>query len=179
MQISGGVDAEFVWRCQLRQLLVKASAVMLGIVSAAIVMAEATLLFEADLSLFSAIVGMVGDSEMLVQVTCYCGSLYCPVSCQFCSSDRMDLVQSLNVLQRTSHLPCGGIIWNFFQQSCTSFEHFLNTSGMVGGIQVVAFIPLAYMCVCTYFSLIKLGMMTIYYLAPKQTSSVSLLMLCS
>lgn len=68
MQISGGMDAEFVWRCQLRQLLVKASAVMLGIVSAAIVMAEATLLFEADLSLFSAIVGMVGDSEMLVQV---------------------------------------------------------------------------------------------------------------
>ena len=62
------MDAEFVWRCQLRQLLVKASAVMLGIVSAAIVMAEATLLFEADLSLFSAIVGMVGDSEMLVQV---------------------------------------------------------------------------------------------------------------
>jgi hypothetical protein len=46
-------------------------------------------------------------------------------------------------------------------------------------MQVVAFIPLAYMCVCTYFSLIRLGMMTIYYLAPKHTSSVSLLMLCS
>jgi hypothetical protein len=46
-------------------------------------------------------------------------------------------------------------------------------------MQVVAFVPLAYMCVCTYFSLIRLGMMTIYYLAPKHTSSVSLLMLCS
>ena len=92
----------------------------------------------------------------------------------------MDLVQSLNVLQRMSHLTCGGKIWNFSQQSCSSFGPFFpNTSGMVGGIQVVAFIPLAYMCVCTYFSLIKLGMMTIYYLAPKQTSSVSLLMLCS
>jgi hypothetical protein len=102
--------AEYVWRCILRQQLVKMLAALLGIMSVVIVMAEATLLFEADLSLFSVILRMV-DEEVL--------------------------------------------------------------------LQVVAFIPLAYMCVCTYFSLIRLGMMTIYYLAPKHTSSVSLLMLCS
>ncbi|CAK9859285.1 unnamed protein product [Sphagnum jensenii] len=101
---------EYVWRCILRQHLVKVLAATLGIMSVAIVMAEATLLFEADLSLFSVILRMV-DEEVL--------------------------------------------------------------------LQVVAFVPLAYMCVCTYFSLIRLGMMTIYYLAPKHTSSVSLLMLCS
>jgi hypothetical protein len=103
--------AEYVWRCQLRQFVVKSSAVMLATMSVAIVMAEATLMFEADLSLFSLILRGMGESEILVQV--------------------------------------------------------------------VAFIPLVYMCVCTYFSLIRLGMMTIYYLAPKQTSSVSLLMICS
>lgn len=36
-----------------------------------------------------------------------------------------------------------------------------------------------YMCVCTYFSLIKIGMLTFYALTPRQTSSVSLLMICS
>lgn len=103
--------AEYVWRCQLRKNVVMVLAALLGAMSVAIVMAEATLVFEADLSLLSLIIRGVGDSEILVQV--------------------------------------------------------------------VAFVPLAYMCVCTYFSLIRLGMMTIYYLAPKQTSSVSLLMICS
>lgn len=61
--------AEYVWRCILRQHLVKVSAAMLGTMSTAIVMAEATLSFETDLSLFSVILKMVGgDSEMLVQV---------------------------------------------------------------------------------------------------------------
>ncbi|MCO5589145.1 hypothetical protein L7F22_043111 [Adiantum nelumboides] len=46
-------------------------------------------------------------------------------------------------------------------------------------VQTVAFIPLMYMCACTYFSLFKLGMFTFYYLTPKYTSSVSLLMICS
>nr|PNR62243.1 hypothetical protein PHYPA_000667 [Physcomitrium patens] len=103
--------AEYVWCSQLKQYVVKISAIFLGTMSLAIVMAEATLMVEADLSLLSLLLRAVGNSEILVQV--------------------------------------------------------------------VAFVPLAYMCVCTYFSLIKLGMMTIYYLAPKQTSSVSLLMICS
>lgn len=46
-------------------------------------------------------------------------------------------------------------------------------------VQIVAFIPLMYMCACTYFSLFKLGMFTFYYFTPKYTSSVSLLMICS
>lgn len=46
-------------------------------------------------------------------------------------------------------------------------------------VQIVAFIPLMYMCACTYFSLFKLGMFTFYYLTPNYTSSVSLLMICS
>ena len=48
--------------------MVKASAVLLGIMSVAIVMGEATLMFEADLSLFSLLLRAVGGSEILVQV---------------------------------------------------------------------------------------------------------------
>ncbi|KAL1336581.1 hypothetical protein HN51_030944 [Arachis hypogaea] len=53
----------------------------------------------------------------------------------------------------------------------------------VGGqevfVQVFAFIPLMYMCVCTYYSLFKIGMLMFYSLTPRQTSSVNLLMICS
>jgi hypothetical protein len=65
------VGVEYVWRCILRQHLVKVLAVTLGIMSVAIVMAEATLLFEADLSLFSVILKMV-DDEVLLQVGNLC-----------------------------------------------------------------------------------------------------------
>uniref|UniRef100_A0A0D6QV51 LMBR1-like membrane protein n=1 Tax=Araucaria cunninghamii TaxID=56994 RepID=A0A0D6QV51_ARACU len=103
---------EWVWRCVLRQQLEKVLAVLLGCMSTAILLAEATLLPSGvDLSLFSIIIKAVGKQEMLVQVT--------------------------------------------------------------------AFVPLMYMCICTYYSLFKLGMFTFYSLTPKQTSSVSLLMICS
>ncbi|CAD6337208.1 unnamed protein product [Miscanthus lutarioriparius] len=46
-------------------------------------------------------------------------------------------------------------------------------------VQVAAFVPLMYMCICTYYSLIRIGMMLLYSLTPGQTSSVSLLMICS
>ncbi|XP_049403924.1 uncharacterized protein LOC125867459 [Solanum stenotomum] len=46
-------------------------------------------------------------------------------------------------------------------------------------VQVFAFLPLMYMCVCTYYSLFKAGMYMFYSLTPRQTSSVSLLMICS
>jgi hypothetical protein len=65
------VGIEYVWRCILRQHLVKVLAATLGIMSVAIVMAEATLLFEADLSLFSVILRMV-DQEVLLQVGNLC-----------------------------------------------------------------------------------------------------------
>jgi hypothetical protein len=65
------VGVEYVWRCILRQHLVKVLAATLGIMSVAIVMAEATLLFEADLSLFSVILRMV-DEEVLLQVGNLC-----------------------------------------------------------------------------------------------------------
>lgn len=45
--------------------------------------------------------------------------------------------------------------------------------------QVFAFVPLMYMCVCTYYSLFKVGMLMFYSLTPRQTSSVNLLMICS
>ncbi|XP_057869998.2 uncharacterized protein LOC131076713 [Cryptomeria japonica] len=103
---------EWVWRCVLRRQLEKVLAVLLGCMSAAILLAEATLLpSRVDLSLFSILIKAVGKQEMLVQVT--------------------------------------------------------------------AFVPLMYMCICTYYSLFKLGMFTFYSLTPKQSSSVSLLMICS
>lgn len=107
---------EWIWRCLLRQQLVRTSAVVLGIMSVAIVFAEATLLIPPngpDLSLFSVLIQAAGSGlqERLVQL-----------------------------------LVC---------------------------------IPLAYICVCTYFSVFKLGMFSFYYLVPGHTDAVSLLMNCS
>lgn len=103
---------EFIWRCILRKQLQKGFAVILGCMSAAILLAEATLLPSGvDLSLFSILIKAVGKQEVLVQVA--------------------------------------------------------------------AFIPLMYMCICTYYSLFQIGMLMFYSLTPRQTSSVSLLMICS
>ncbi|CDO97416.1 unnamed protein product [Coffea canephora] len=103
---------ELVWRCILRKQLEKFLAVILGSISAAILLAEATILPSGvDLSLFSILINAVEKHEVLVQVA--------------------------------------------------------------------AFVPLMYMCVCTYYSLFKIGMLTFYSLTPRQTSSVSLLMICS
>ncbi|KAK3155337.1 hypothetical protein QOZ80_2BG0201930 [Eleusine coracana subsp. coracana] len=103
---------EFIWRCILRKQLQKAFAIILGCMSAAILLAEATLLPSGvDLSLFSILIKAVGRQEVLVQVA--------------------------------------------------------------------AFVPLMYMCICTYYSLFQIGMLMFYSLTPRQTSSVSLLMICS
>ncbi|GMY39082.1 LMBR1 domain-containing protein 2 homolog A-like isoform X1 [Fagus crenata] len=103
---------ELMWRCILRKQLQKLLAIILGCMSAAILLAEATILPSGvDLSLFSILINAVGRQEVLVQVA--------------------------------------------------------------------AFIPLMYMCMCTYYSLFKIGMLMFYSLTPRQTSSVSLLMICS
>ncbi|XP_029128499.1 LMBR1 domain-containing protein 2 homolog A isoform X2 [Cajanus cajan] len=103
---------EFLWRCILCKQLEKALAVILGCMSFAILLAEATILTSGvDLSVFSILVHAAGQQEGLVQLA--------------------------------------------------------------------AFIPLMYMCICTYYSLFKMGMMMFYSLTPRQTSSVSLLMICS
>ncbi|XP_078157297.1 LMBR1-like membrane protein [Carex rostrata] len=104
--------SEFIWRCMLRMQLQKGLAVILGVMSVAILLAEATLLpSRVDLSLFSNLINAVGKQEVLVQIA--------------------------------------------------------------------AFVPLLYMCICTYYSLFKIGMLMFYSLTPRQTSSVSLLMICS
>ncbi|KAH1196442.1 hypothetical protein AAZX31_18G014700 [Glycine max] len=102
---------EFLWKCILRKQIEKGLAVILGIMSVAILLAEATLLPSIDLSLFSILIKSVGTQEVLVQV--------------------------------------------------------------------FAFVPLMYMCICTYYSLFKIGMLMFYSLTPRQTSSVNLLMICS
>ncbi|XP_052189190.1 uncharacterized protein LOC127799309 isoform X2 [Diospyros lotus] len=103
---------ELIWRCILSKQLGKLLATILGCMSAAILLAEATLLpTGVDLSLFSILIKSVRKKEVLVQV--------------------------------------------------------------------FAFIPLMYMCICTYFSLFKVGMLMFYSLTPRQTSSVNLLMICS
>ncbi|KAJ4953272.1 hypothetical protein NE237_030104 [Protea cynaroides] len=103
---------ELVWRCILRKQLEKLLAIILGCMSAAILLAEATILPNGfDLSLFSILINAVAKQEVLVQI--------------------------------------------------------------------IAFVPLMYMCVCTYYSLFKIGMLMFYSLTPRQTSSVSLLMICS
>lgn len=102
---------EFVWRCILSKQVQKVLAIILGIMSAAILLAEATLLPRLDLSLFSILINSVKGQEVLVQI--------------------------------------------------------------------FAFVPLMYMCICTYYSLFKIGMLMFYSLTPRQTSSVNLLMICS
>ncbi|XP_042005462.1 LMBR1 domain-containing protein 2 homolog A-like isoform X1 [Salvia splendens] len=104
--------SELIWRCIVRKQLGRIMAVIWGCMTAAILVAEATIMLnDVDLSLFSVLINKIGRHELLVQVT--------------------------------------------------------------------ALIPLIYMCVCTYFSLIKIGMLTFYSLTPGQTSSVSLLMICA
>ncbi|XP_004230534.1 uncharacterized protein [Solanum lycopersicum] len=103
---------ELIWRCVLAKQLQKVLAILLGCMSASILLAEATILPNGvDLSLFSILINAMKKHEMPVQVA--------------------------------------------------------------------AFIPLMYMCMCTYYSLFKIGMLTFYSLTPRQTSSVSLLMICS
>uniref|UniRef100_A0A6N2KUI5 LMBR1-like membrane protein n=1 Tax=Salix viminalis TaxID=40686 RepID=A0A6N2KUI5_SALVM len=103
---------EFLWRCILRKQLEKVLAVILGTMSAAILLAEATLLIGGvDLSLFSLLINSAVKQEL--------------------------------------------------------------------SMQVLVFVPLMYMCICTYYSLFKIGMLMFYSLTPRQTSSVSLLMICS
>ncbi|KAK1361764.1 LMBR1 domain-containing protein 2-like [Heracleum sosnowskyi] len=103
---------ELIWRCFMRKHVEKFLAVILGCMSVAILLAEATLLPSGlDLSLFSIMIKSVGKEEVLVQA--------------------------------------------------------------------FAFVPLVYMCICTYFSLFKVGMLMFYSLTPRQTSSVNLLMICA
>ncbi|XP_050205377.1 uncharacterized protein LOC126655300 isoform X2 [Mercurialis annua] len=103
---------EFVWRCILKKQFEKLFAIILGTMSIAILLAEATLLpTGVNLSLFSLLINSVGKQELLMQV--------------------------------------------------------------------FAFVPLMYMCICTYYSLFKIGMLMFYSFTPRQTSSVSLLMICS
>ncbi|XP_013643075.2 LMBR1 domain-containing protein 2 homolog A-like isoform X1 [Brassica napus] len=103
---------EFIWRCLLKKHIQMMLAIVTGIMSAAILLAEATLLLsKLDLSLFSILIRFVKSDELLVQA--------------------------------------------------------------------FAFVPLVYMCICTYYSLFKIGMLMIYSLTPRQTSSVNLLMICS
>ncbi|KAF7803754.1 LMBR1 domain-containing protein 2-like protein A-like [Senna tora] len=111
-RLGGYLDTiEFLWRCILREQLMRSLAVTLCCMSFAILLAEATILPSVDLSIFSLFVHAAGKKEMLVQLA--------------------------------------------------------------------AFIPLMYMCICTYYSLFKMGMLMFYSLTPRQTSSVNLLMICS
>ena len=52
-------------------------------------------------------------------------------------------------------------------------------SPFLRSVQLMVFVPLVYLCACTYYSLFKLGIFSFYYLVPGHTDSVSLLMNCS
>ncbi|GFP86778.1 lmbr1 domain-containing protein 2 homolog a [Phtheirospermum japonicum] len=59
---------ELIWRCILRKQVEKLLAIILGCMSAAILIAEATMLpSEVDLSLFSILINIFDKHEMLVQ----------------------------------------------------------------------------------------------------------------
>ncbi|GKV18679.1 hypothetical protein SLEP1_g29023 [Rubroshorea leprosula] len=77
-KIGGLLDTiEFVWRCILRKQLEKVLAIMLGIMSVAILLAEATLLPSGvDLSLFSILINSVKHEEVLVQAFAFVPLMY-------------------------------------------------------------------------------------------------------
>lgn len=65
-------------------------------------------------------------------------------------------------------------------QACTCGEWCIPKPGLISDslfchLQIFTFVPLVYICVCTYFSVFKLGMFSFYYLVPKHTDAVSLL----
>ena len=62
------VFVEWIWECVLKQYLQRALSVTLGVMSFALLFAEATLLPNVDLSLFSLFIKAVGKKEILVQV---------------------------------------------------------------------------------------------------------------
>lgn len=62
--------AELIWRCVLAKQLQKVLAILLGCMSASILLAEATILPNGvDLSLFSILINAMKKHEMPVQVT--------------------------------------------------------------------------------------------------------------
>ncbi|CAA2997917.1 LMBR1 domain-containing protein 2-B [Olea europaea subsp. europaea] len=68
---------ELVWRCILWKQLKKVFAVILGCMSVAILLAEATLLLGGvDLSLFSVLIKSVGNEEVVVQVFAFVPLMY-------------------------------------------------------------------------------------------------------
>ncbi|KAF5936956.1 hypothetical protein HYC85_024462 [Camellia sinensis] len=72
---------ELVYRCILRKQLEKVLAVILGCMSAAILLAEATILPSGvDLSLFSILINAVGKQEVLVQVAAFIPLMYMMVA---------------------------------------------------------------------------------------------------
>lgn len=92
LERNGGSFAEFIWRCILRKQLKKVLAIILGIMSAAILLAEATLLPRGvDLSLFSILINSVKKQEVLVQVQFCIFLLYRDpnfiISWRFCNLD--------------------------------------------------------------------------------------------
>jgi hypothetical protein len=145
--------AEFLWQCILRKQLEKVLAVILGTMSATILLAEATILIGGvDLSLFSILINSAGKQELPMQV------------------DSFLLFTILTWLY---------VVYVHCAYSYGVHSYILLYSSTVNVFQVLAFVPLMYMCICTYYSLFKIGMLMFYSLTPRQTSSVSLLMICS
>lgn len=69
MWLLSRISTELIWRCVLAKQLQKFLAILLGCISASILLAEATILPSGvDLSLFSILINATKEHEMLVQV---------------------------------------------------------------------------------------------------------------
>eukprot|EP00245_Coleochaete_scutata_P015769 TRINITY_DN7165_c0_g3_i1.p1 TRINITY_DN7165_c0_g3~~TRINITY_DN7165_c0_g3_i1.p1 ORF type:complete len:635 (-),score=101.42 TRINITY_DN7165_c0_g3_i1:603-2246(-) len=74
----------------------------------------------------------------------------------------------------------GTIILQKYETDLSIFSILIKKAkGLEIVIQLLVMFPLTYICVCTYYSLFRLGMFSMYYFVPKHTDSVSLLMNCS
>lgn len=64
------IFVELIWRCILRKQLERFMAIILGCMTAALLVAEATIMSnDVDLSLFSILINKVGKHELFVQVS--------------------------------------------------------------------------------------------------------------
>ncbi|KAJ8424682.1 hypothetical protein Cgig2_014154 [Carnegiea gigantea] len=95
-QVGSFLDTiELLWRCILRKQLQRLLAIILGGMSIAILLAEATLLPRVDLSLFSILIKSVGRQELFVQVFAFIPLMMVaryapPVSYNFLNLIRLD-----------------------------------------------------------------------------------------
>ncbi|KAI3814101.1 hypothetical protein L1987_18846 [Smallanthus sonchifolius] len=163
------MSKQLIWRCIVWKQLKKLFAVLLGCMSAAILLAEATLLPNGvDLSVFSILIKSLVTQEMLVQVVAFVPVFYMCI-CSYYSLFKIELIWRCIVWKQLKKL--FAVLLGCMSAAILLAEATLLTTGvdlyvfsiLINSlaaqemlVQVVAFVPLFYMCICSFYSLFKI-----------------------